>query len=499
MLVGIYPRKLFLFLFIGLLAFGGLKISRLNFANLKSIGRVSADAEESDNQSLKIGQFLLQIDLNRDGSAIINGKNVKEVIKPLDDVDELRYIVLRQPRDTYSTAEVIVKLPDAQLKRLAKDPQTIAVHGASPISAQLAGDTITYKAENVGDSATMTITATFPKGYFSLPASAEIGRSVGSIPPITWVFLGLVLPPIALVVVFSMLFGSRFQLRGKKVDGEISKLPVKTSPALVSIMTHGRVTAHTIMATLVDLANRGFVDIYNRGDDFIIYKRSANESNDSKTLKNYEKLLLDKIFLPKQKSVESEDVEERMARHLFSRKIAQIFLEVYEEGVNQGYFLDSPAKIHLKYRMIGIATFFLGLIGYLIFAISAQDPKFVLFFWLALTVIGVVIVNLAPTLTGFSPKGEQVREQWLRLRNFLSAPKVLEGYDNLFEQYFPYAIAMDCEIEWAARFSSSNFIMPKWYDFTGQLNGVENFAKSFLPILDYLGKNLSSSSDPLVR
>jgi len=92
-----------------------------------------------------------------------------------------------------------------------------------------------------------------------------------------------------------------------------------------------------------------------------------------------------------------------------------------------------------------------------------------------------------------------VREQWLKLRNFMRTPKLLEGYEPLFEAYFPYAIALDCEIDWAVRFSASNFIIPKWYDYTGQLNGVENFAKSFLPILDYLGKNLSSSSDPLVR
>ena len=498
MLIGIYPRKLFFFMFIGLLAFGGVKISRLNFSNLVSSVKVSADAQESDNQSKMIGEFMLGIDLQRDGSAIINGKSVSNVVKPLGDVDEMRYVVLREPQDTYSSAEVDVKLPDGQLKRLAKDPQTIAVHGADPLLAQLAGDTITYKAENVGDSSTMTIVADFPKGYFTLPASQEIGRSLGSIPPVTWVVLGVTLPPIALVLVLAMLFGSHFQLKTKKVKGEVTVPPSTVSPALVSIMTHGRVTAHTIMATLVDLANRGVVDIYNRGDDFMIYRRDRPVGS-SVVLKNYEQLLLEKIFLPKQKTVGSGDVEERMARHLFSRKIAQIFLEVYQEGVDLGYFTDSPAKIHLRYRMVGIGTFFVGLIGYLIFAITSPDPKFVLFFWLALVFLGMLIINLAPTLTGFSPKGEQIREEWLKFRNFLAAPKVLTGYEQLFGQYFAFAIAMNCEIDWAARFSSSNFIIPKWYDFTGQLNGVENFAKSFLPILDYLGKNLSSSSDPLVR
>jgi len=498
MLIGIYPRKLFFFLFIGLLAFGGVKISKLNFPSIKSAVNVSADAEESDNQSKKIGQFFLEISLQRDGSAIVGGKTVRGIVEPLGDVDELRYVVLRQPYDTYSLAEVHIKLPDDQLKRLARDPKTIAVHGATPISAQLSGDTIIYKAESVGDSATMTIVADFPKGYLTLSTTTEIGRLLGSIPPITWAILGVVLPPIALILLLAMFFGSRFQLKAKKVKGELTAPPDKISPALVSIMTHGRVTSHTIMATLVDLADRGFVDIYNRGNDFIIYKREVPVGS-KMILKNYEQLLMDKIFLPKQKTVGSGDVEERMAQHLFSRKIAQIFLEVYQEGVDHGYFVDSPAKIHLKYRMIGIATFFAGLLGYLIFAITAADPKFVLFFWIALIFMGILIVNLAPTLTGFSPKGEKMRDDWLKFRNFLATPKLLDGYDPLFERYFPFAIAMNCEVDWAVRFSSSNFVIPKWYDFTGQLNGVENFAKSFLPILDYLGKNLSTSSDPLVR
>jgi hypothetical protein len=208
---------------------------------------------------------------------------------------------------------------------------------------------------------------------------------------------------------------------------------------------------------------------------------------------------MDKIFLPKQKKVDNVDVEERIARHIFSRKIALVFLDIYNDGGHLGFFKDNPFYIHLKFRMIGILTFFVGLLGYIIFAVFYPDPKFVLFLWIALIIFGMTIVNLAPSLTGFSEKGKSERDEWVKFRNFLAEPSLIEGYDDYFERYLPYAIAMGVEAEWAARFASANFIMPKWYDYYGELAGIENFARSFLPVLQILSNELTASSDPLVR
>ena len=125
---------------------------------------------------------------------------------------------------------------------------------------------------------------------------------------------------------------------------------------------------------------------------------------------------------------------------------------------------ESPARVHLRYRMIGIILFFIGLFGYFLFAVYAPDPKFVLFFWIAVVVCGVLIINFSPQLTGFSKMGEQERKKWIQFRNFLASKQVIRGHDDLFRKYLPYAVALGVEIEWASRFAEANFVPPKWYD-----------------------------------
>jgi len=252
------------------------------------------------------------------------------------------------------------------------------------------------------------------------------------------------------------------------------------------------------MATLVDLAERGYIGIYNRGDDFVIYKKPTDRLKQAR-LKAFERILIEEMFLPKQKRIGSFDIEARAARHLFSRKIALVYLSIYDEAQSRGYFSQSPAKIHLKYRLAGIIFFFLGLVGYGIFALFSPDPKFVLFFWLSLIVFGILIVNFAPRLTSYTPRGKVIRERWLRFKNFLAQERLIKESDELFEEYLPFAIALGVEAAWAARFIETNFRKPNWYDFSAPLSGVENFTKSFLPVIDYIAETLNLSSEPLVK
>ena len=193
------------------------------------------------------------------------------------------------------------------------------------------------------------------------------------------------------------------------------------------------------------------------------------------------------------------DVEARAARHLFSRKIALFNLAVYREAQSYGFFDALPAKIHLRFRLLGIATFFAGLIGYILSAFLAPDPKFVLILWASLILMGIIIVNLSPRLTSYAKRGIAQREKWLEFKNFLSRREPFAGKPGSFEFYLPYAIALGCEADWAARFALSNFVKPSWYDYPDKIEGVENFAKSFLPITEFVGKTLNFVNEPLVK
>lgn len=495
MSIGIYPRKLLFFSVIALAVFGSVKLYETRASLFPS---VSASLQDNVNTANSSESYLLEMTLNKDGSITIGDQRIAEAIKPLSNLDELRYVVLNQPVTSYQDATVIVHLPK-NINRLVEDPKIIAVHGATPGTATLEDKEITYTAQNIGSMATVTVVAQFPKGYFDLPAAKKIAGFINNdIPGLVWVIGGTLLPLIAAIIVLQMTFKSSFQLQRKVVEGERTTLPANLSPAVVSAITDGRVSARTIISTLVDLARRNYIELYNRGDDFVIYLNPLSRQA-AASLKQYEIVLLNKIFLPRQKQVGAMDVEARIARHLFSRKIALFYMEVYNEAVSLGYFEKSPAVLHLRYRLIGIGTFFAGLFGYLLFALYAPDPKFVLFFWLSLILFGVWIVNLAPRLTQFTLRGDQLRSQWLQFRNFLTKDEPMGVQSQLFEKYLPYALAMDCEAEWSARFSNSSFVEPQWYGWAGSIPGIENFTKSLNAVVDYVGENLNKANEPLVR
>lgn len=497
MLVSIYPRKLLFFSILIALIIGGFYLYKKTIVSAQA-DKIFASPEDNVNMSQSSNDYYLELNLLSDGSVNIADKKIPESIKMLSDRDELRYLILDQPKQYYDNVEIAVNLPK-KLNRLASDPQIIAVHGATPWGAVLAADgkKITYRATGVSVSATVTIVAEFPKGYFDFSPSKKVSYGISSIPAGAWLIGGIVLPPIALAILIYILFHSGSRAR-KEVNGILQELPENIPPAIANVAAYGHIGPHTIIATLVDLAARGYIEIYNRSDDFVIYKKQVSVAQNAH-LRGFERILLEKIFLPAQQMVGSFDVEARVARHLYSRKIALFYLNVYDEAKSLGYFSESPSRVHLKYRMAGIVTFFMGLLGYLAFAVFAPDPKTVLFFWVALILLGILIVNVAPQLTVYSARGVASQTRWLQFRNFLSEETPFKGRLDVFETYLPYAIALGCEASWAARFAEIAFAKPEWYDFADRIDGIEGFAKSLLPIVDYLGESLNLSSEPLVK
>lgn len=494
MLVGIYKRKLVFFLCIGLLIFAAVKIAQIDFSRPE----VTASIVDYASYYEKTPDLTITIDVANNGTAESDGQKLPEGVTVKSDREELRYLVMDQPYQSYESVEIILNLPK-KINRLVSDPQIIAVHGASPDGAVLEdGKRIVYRALNVGQTSTVTIVAPLPRGYFDLPASKIVSSSLSSIPGLIWLILGLVLPPIAAFVLVYMVLKSNYRLSRGGVQGQLNAPPAKISAALVEAIVNGKVGPRTIMATLVDLSRRGYIRIFNTGKDFVIYRNRVT-NRDFANLKIYEKTLLEKIFLPSQQKAASMDVEARIARHLFSRKVALFYLQVYDEAESLGYFTVSPPKIHLQYRLAGIATFFWGLIGYAFFAILAPDPKFVLFFWVSLILFGILIVNFAPKITTLSLKGQKARLDWLKFKNFMSDRNPLAASIETYEDYLPYSISLGVEADWSGRFARENFMPPKWYGYTKEINGIENFAGSFLPVIDYIADSLHASNEPLVR
>lgn len=506
MLIGIYPRKLLFFAIVFALVFSAVRYQSMIGERQTVEASVEAGADTvfastSDNYNISDtpGSFILNITLLRDGSVEVGNKKVEEAIRARENYDELRYIILDKPSEYFNYVKILINLP-LPITKFAEEPQIIAVHGATPgdVTLQKNGTQLEYTATGVGSSSTVTITAYFPKGYFNLPASEVVKNGIESIPAYAWLAFAIGLPLLAMFLILHMFTKKGLGDVASEVKTPKDTPPANLPPAVVSAVIFGKVGPRAIMATLIDLAQRGFIDIYNRGTDFIVYKKVIDPKL-STSLLPYESTLLEKIFLPSQKVADTDDIEYRASRHLFSRKVALIYLGIYDYASSLGYFSEVPAKLHLKYRIVGILTFFTGLAGYVLFMFFGSGTNVVLFLWLTLVILGMVIIRLAPSITNYTSKGRQSVIDWLSFRKFMVQEDVFRGDVEVFESYLPYAVALGVESSWSARFIESSFVLPKWYGAIARIDGIENFAKSLLPIMDYIADTLNVSSEPLVK
>ena len=492
--LGIYKRKLLFFSIVFIVFFGGAKIAQLVKDN--SSYKVEA-SPEGVNMATDTSDYYTILDIKSNGKIYNKGRQADQSIIQRSDYDELRFIVLDQPRTYYSNVNIEVNLPKP-LIRPPENPIIIAVHGAEPVSAALEKSKIVYKAKNVGSVATVTVVQKFPKGYFNFPIEKQIGGFVNNLPGLFWVILGITLPTVGIFVIIRVAFLNNLLFKEKMPKKILDSPPSNISPAVVSVLVDGKVGPRTIAAMLADLARRGFVDIYNRGEDFAIYRKSA-KTIANPPLKPYEQILLDKIFSKEHGESNMRIIERRLSDELFSREVSLVYLDVYAEANSMGYFNNMPPTTHLQYRFMGISMFLLSLLGFFFFVLVSPDPKFVLIFWIALMGISMGMVNIAPNLTSFSKKGRFERDKWLAFKNFLSLDGDIHEAGSLFVDYFAYSIALDCEADWAARFVEATFQKPSWYDLNTDVAGTDGFTESFLPIINYISETLSLANDPLVQ
>ncbi len=493
---GIYYRK-FLF-FAGLLlvaAFGFYFYSQ----------QISQASVEQITGNALSGNYNSEIQINKNGTVTINNQTFSNLIHPQKDYDEFRYLVVDTPKQYINSLQMTVNLPQSVDKNSIK-PVIYAIHGVGYSNYYFKNSqSIVYSAQNIGPYASLTIVAKLPKGVIQFPFWKNIWFYLNNVPLYTWMTISLILPVITLVILFIMfLKTNRFWQAGKTKE-IISEPPSDLSPAIAGVLVEGRVSAATIAATLVDLAHRDFINIVNYGKSYTFGKKKIFDAFDNKkaqSLKPFENLLLSKIFTPQSIKSTEADIQVRVGHHVFSRKIAEVYISIYEDVTKRKFFTQNPSTIYLKYRKIGLLLFFISLIGFIFGIFLAPDPKYLLFFWVAAIFSSLIIIKITPQFPMMTPLGLKERSKWLAFKNFLESNSAInyQGENQeLFEKYLPYAIAFGSEAQWAKRFLDSPFRNPDWYVSNKPVVIFEDFITGLFPVISYLGDLLAGSKEPVVE
>ncbi|MEK9179388.1 MAG: DUF2207 domain-containing protein, partial [Patescibacteria group bacterium] len=233
------------------------------------------------------------------------------------------------------------------------------------------------------------------------------------------------------------------------------------TPAETGTLVDEKADIRDVMATIIDLAYRGYLKIEERKkDDFYIIRDRRNKKNE--TLQLFEIQILQDFF-------EDDPFELRIKGAELYKTVKEVQDLLYESVVREQFFPKNPQSIR---------NFYLVVISLAVFTLNPQLVLVSLLFGL----------NMArKTLDG--AKAAKVAEA---LKNFLKSQDRQLNYQGekqlLFEKLLPYAVAFGVEKNWAERFKDFKLTNPEWY------SSYDNHSFTAMYFASRLGSSFNSFS-----
>lgn len=490
---GVYYRSLLAYLVVAALVGGSFYLIR----NLRAVADIA-----SFNQATSTINYNRTVEITTRGKANLidpstsAAKALRRSVAPHDTGTRFWFKIFDQPGQEIGNVQVKVKLP-ATTTVAQVDPRGWLIHSTDTevnVKSDSANNTIIFSGQDVGPAAIFTVQIDFPAGAISLPLWEQLWGKLIGYSTWFWIILAVGLPAITFLSLVILLRIYLLRHRPTVPTQPIVVPPEKIPPALAGVLYHSQVGPRDIAATLIDLAVRNQLNIVNKNGQFSIAQVSGQAMSD---LAEFEKILLSKIFYQDQSRATLADIQFRIGHRLFSDKIAYVYLNLYQLASQRGWFDKNPILRHRRWRNWSLLLFAVGLIGFLAGLIFAPDPKGLLFFWVGMMGAALLLNGLVGAIPARSSQGTKDLGTWLGFRNYLTSPEPVgytEANQNLFSLYLPYAIALDCELEWTARFRDHPFSLPEWY--YSHTNTLEDFDRELFPLIEWLGASLAANRVP---
>lgn len=264
--------------------------------------------------------------------------------------------------------------------------------------------------------------------------------------------------------------------------------PEKLRPAELGVLMDERAHTHDVVATIIDLATRGYLTITEIPKkwvfgkvDYTLTKKQKSESG----LLGYEKKLLHNLF----KS--GNEVTMSSLKKTFYDELKEVKDELYKEVVAKGLFPKDPEKVRGNYLAFGIVLLVIG--GVVIGWTIENDFIFGADLALGTMVVGAMLMlmsNAMPRRTAYG------RELYRRARGYHLFINTAEKHrqkfferKNMFNEVLPYAIAFGLTEKFANQMNEIG-VQPSagWY------SGVHGFhAGSFGSSMNDFSNSMSSA------
>ncbi len=266
----------------------------------------------------------------------------------------------------------------------------------------------------------------------------------------------------------------RFMTRGRDPQALVApefltELPDEELPAVIGLLLDEKFDMRDMMATLVDLARRGFLVIEQKDKEGVFGMFGSTEfvfhntKNFSSPLTNFERELMAGIFGP---AYGKEEVELSDLKEKFYKKIPTIKKAMYQELIARGYFEKSPDQTRQRWYTLGVVGLVVGFLG-----IWFSDTLSFISPLIMAPAVGVVIGSaaaflFADVMPAKTQKGSQVATNWRAFRKYLDDIEKhsdMQQVSDKFDQFIPYAVMFGIEQDIIKRFANVLTAMPTWY------------------------------------
>lgn len=250
------------------------------------------------------------------------------------------------------------------------------------------------------------------------------------------------------------------------VPSYLAEPPSDLPPGIVGTLVDEKADLQDIIATVVDLAKRGIIEMEEREKSIFglvtskefVFHRKGDFAGD---VRSYEKLLLDKVFGARDEMALNDLREE------FYVVVPKLREQLYKESVSEGLFPVSPQAVRGRYLGLGIAGIVLS-VGVCFCAMAGvQQVDMLAFPFVSLGVVSLSVAVVSSAMPVKTRKGAEEAAKWKAFREYLrTADKhnELSEATDLFERYLPYAVAFGLERDWINKFARvEGTPVPGWY------------------------------------
>jgi len=261
--------------------------------------------------------------------------------------------------------------------------------------------------------------------------------------------------------------------------------PASMIPAAGGALVSERAMPRDVVATLVDLAVRGFIRIEEiesawGGTDYVIHRLKA--TSDDAQLRPLERSLLSRFF-----GRDGSLTERRLSevRRDYDTTFPPVRDEIYRMMVGDGLFPSSPESVRALWLFAGLT-----MIGAAAFFLTGGAGRFVtspLVLGIGLGLAGLIVAALSPLMPRKTLRGAQATVWVKGFREFLertSKDELRRLPPDTMHKWLAWAIALGVSERWIHAFDGLSVSEPTWYSSRGSFDldsfdrGLTRFAAS---------------------